>query len=176
MQAIVFAVVLSLALGIPAYLYTKKADKRGLILIMLALFIAADIWVVQTPRMQTAVTTGGKLADLAIIDIGGYKMGVADIAMSVAVIATFTALGGLVVGLAAIIAQFVGYVIGLNIVSLSGIPLPGGVFIVLAAIPFILMFKDKWKEMPPSDMLQVKAFCILSAVASLAGVLYAIVV
>lgn len=177
MQAIVFAVVLSLALGIPAYFYSKKADKRGLFLIFLALFIAADIWLVQTPRMKSAVSEGGKLANLAIIHVGDNKFGVADVVASVAVIATFAALGGVAVALASAIAQFVAYMIGLNIASLSGgLPLPGVVFIVLASIPFILMFKDRWKEMPPSDMLQVKAFCILSAVASLAGVVYAIVV
>ena len=174
MNAVMFTVVLSLALAVPAFLGARRADKRGLILIALAMMVALDIWVVQTPRMQTAITVGGKLADLAIITAFGVKLGALDVALAVAIIATIAAISTVVMTGLSVLAQVAAFVVGLAIARSIATPLPGAAFIAAFTLPFVWLTRKEWAKMPAGDKISTAVVCGLALVVSLAGLVKAV--
>ena len=174
MKALLFTGVLSLAFALLAFIGARRADKRGLILIALAVLVALDIWVVQTPRMQVAVTTGGKMADLAIITAFGVKFGALDVALAVAIIATFAAISTAVMTGLSVLAQVVAFVVGLAVAKSVATPLPGAAFIAAFTLPFIWFTRKEWAKMPAGDKISTAVVCGLALVVSLAGLVKAV--
>jgi len=174
MLALLFTVVLSAALAVPAFFGARRAEKRGLILIALAVLAALDIWVVQAPRMQVAVTTGGGLAKLAVLCVCGAKIGALDVAFAVALVAVFAALRGWRLGAAAALVQVAAFAAGLAVARLVALPLPGVVFIALGAMPFLWSTRKEWAEMPAGDKASTAVVCGLALVLALAGAAKAI--
>lgn len=174
MKAILFTAVLSLLFALPAFFGARRKDKRGLILIGLAVIVALDIWVVQTPRMQTAITVGGKMADLAIITAFGYKIGALDVAISVAIVAALAAITNVLFGFLVVIAQVIAFSVGLGVAGSLGVPLPGATFIVAFSLPFIWITGKEWGEMPKGDKIQTVVVCGLCLVVSIVGIIKAV--
>lgn len=177
MNAILFAALLSALLGIPAYFYAKKPDKRGLVLIAAFVLLAMDTWLVQSPRVIAAVTHGGRLAELAIIHASGMQFGSLDVALAVMLIATVAALTRFWLPVAlCVIVETYSFRAGLFIATMFDRPLPGAFFIILGIAPFLLMLKPLWKEMPSSDKKTVFWICVVCCLIATSGLIHAIVV
>jgi hypothetical protein len=168
MKAVFFTILLSLLFAAPAFLGARRRDKRGLVLIALATLVALDVWIFQTPRVTRAVQNGGGLADWAILSVGAWKVGALDVAAAAAIIAALAAIGSTWV--AALAAQLVAFIIGPLVAGYINTPLPGMVFILAFALPFVWATWKKWAEMPDGDKVQTAVVCSLALAFALAGV------